>query len=242
MSAIPAGTGKEAYIEGLFSSIAPRYDLLNSVLSLLRHKAWRRFAAGMAGLGIGGRAIDVCCGTGDFAFELARLAGPAGRVVGVDFSAPMIELARRKAEKRAIEQVEFVVGNACSLSFADESFDCATVGFGLRNVADVGAALSEMARLTKPGGKVVSLEITRVNIAVLAFLWRLYFYSLAPRAARVFRGRREAYEYLAGSVRGFMSREELAEEFVRAGLEDVTFRDLTLGVVCVHVGTKPGVE
>jgi demethylmenaquinone methyltransferase/2-methoxy-6-polyprenyl-1,4-benzoquinol methylase len=240
MSAIPAGTGKEAYIEGLFSSIAPRYDLLNSVLSLSRHKAWRRFAAAMTGLEPGGRALDVCCGTGDFAFELARLAGPSGRVVGADFSMPMIELAARKARRRGVEQVEFVVGNACSLPFADQSFDCATVGFGLRNVADVGAALSEMARVTKPGGKVVSLEITRVSAALVALPWRLYFYSLAPRAARVFRGRREAYEYLAGSVRSFMSREDLAAEFVRAGLRDVAFRDLTLGVVCVHVGTKPG--
>ena len=235
---IPAQTEKEAYVEGLFSSIAPRYDLINTVLSLARHKAWRRFAVLQTGVGPGGRALDGCCGTGDFAFELARAVGPGGRVTGVDFSVPMLEIARRKADRRGFGQVEFVQANACALPFADDSFDCATIGFGLRNVSSIEAALGEMARVTRPGGKVVSLEIVGVRSSFAAIPWRLYFDVLAPRAARVLQGRREAYEYLARSVKGFASTEELAAEFSKCGLRDVICHGLALGAVCVHVGTK----
>ena len=240
MTDIPAQTEKEAYVERLFSSIATRYDLINTVLSLTRHKAWRRFAVSKTGTAPGGRALDVCCGTGDFAFELARAVGPGGSVIGVDFSTPMLEVARRKAARRRLDQVGFVPANVCALPFADDSFDCVTVGFGLRNVASIEAALGEMARVTRPGGKVVSLEILGVRSSFAAIPWRLYFDFLAPRAARVLRGRREAYEYLARSVRGFASHEELAAEFAGCGLRDVVSYDLALGAVCVHVGTKTG--
>ena len=240
MTEIPTGTGKEAYIEGLFSSIAPRYDLINTVISLARHRAWRRFAVSKTGVGRGGCALDVCCGTGDFAFELARMVGSRGRVIGLDYSQPMLDLARRKAARRRADHVSFVAGNACNLPFPDDSFDCVTVGFGLRNVADVGAAIGEMARVTRPGGKVVSLEIIGLRSSLAAIGWRLCFGVLAPCAARVFRGRREAYRYLVRSVDGFLSREELAAEFAARGLRHVTCYGIALGAVCVHVGTKAG--
>ncbi len=230
---------KEAYVEGLFSSIAPKYDLLNSVLSMCRHKAWRRFAVSKSDLEPGGSALDVCCGTGDFAFELASRVGESGRVVGLDFSLPMLDLANRKARRSGRDWVEFIAGNACSLPFPDNSFDCVTVGFGLRNVADVRVALGEMARVTRPGGKVISLEISRVGSRLLSVPWKLYFYALTPYTAVVFRARREAYEYLPRSVKGFMSRQELADKFENCGLTDVSCRSLTFGAVCVHVGVKP---
>jgi len=230
---------KEAYVEGLFSAIAPRYDLLNTVLSLTRHKAWRRFAVSESGLSLGGRALDVCCGTGDFAFELAGKSGGGGRVIGADFSLPMIGLARKKAGRRDCRSVEFIAANACRLPFADDSFDCVTVGFGLRNVADVQVALDEMARVTKPGGRVLSLEIMGVRSSFLALPWKLYFRALGPRAARLFGGSREAYDYLPRSVERFMSREDLARRFARSGLVDVGFRDLMFGAVSLHVGVKP---
>jgi len=239
MGKVPAGSQKEAYVEGLFSSIADKYDLLNTVLSLSRHKAWRRYAVSKAGLGMGGSALDVCCGTGDFAFDLADRAGESGCVVGVDFSAPMIELARAKAARRSREWVTFFVANACRLPFQDNSFDCVTVGFGLRNLADIDAGLSEMVRVTKPGGKIVCLEISKVTLPILKPLWKLYFYALTPYTAVFFRTKWAAYEYLPQSVKEFMSREELAERFRRSGLMDVTFSDLMFGAVCVHVGIKP---
>lgn len=232
------GRDKEVYIERMFSSIAPKYDLMNSVLSLNMHKAWRKFAVSQSGIAGGGSALDVCCGTGDFAFELAEMAGETGRVVGLDFSAPMIELARDKARKLSREWVSFVVGNACELPFEDSSFDCVTMGFGLRNVADVSKAVSEMARVTKPGGKVVNLEISKVRSPLLRLPWMLYFYALTPYTASMFGAKREAYEYLPQSVKEFVSREELCGEFERAGLGDVRYHDLMFGAVCLHIGTK----
>lgn len=230
---------KEAYVEGLFSSIASKYDLLNNILSLTRHKAWRRYAVSKSDLLPGGCALDACCGTGDFAFELADRVGAGGRVVGIDFSLPMIELARRKAEYLKLSNVEFHHANACSLPFEDNLFDCVTVGFGLRNVADLNLAISEMARVVKPGGMVINLEISQVRLPVLSWLWKLYFYKLTPYTAQLFKAKRSAYEYLPDSVKAFMSREELAAEFEKCGLCDVNYYDLTFGTVCVHVGTKP---
>lgn len=230
--------GKEAYIESLFSSIAPKYDLLNSVLSLTRHKAWRRFAVSKSGVKPGGKALDVCCGTGDFAFELARRIGSAGSVVGVDFSVPMIEIAKEKAARKGFDNVKFAAANACALPFEDDSFDCATVGFGLRNVTDLPKALSEMTRVVRPGGRVVNLEISHVKLPLLRPIWKFWFYYLTPRTASFFRAGRSAYEYLPDSVKAFMTREELAEQMTASGLVDVHYYDLMFGAVCVHIGTK----
>jgi len=234
-----SGSEKEPSVEALFSAIAPKYDLMNSVLSLGKHKAWRRWAARMSGLGPGGWALDVCCGTGDFALDLARIAGAEGHVIGLDFARPMIDLAKEKAGRKRVANVEFVVGNARSLPFEDNSFDCATVGFGIRNIPDVDEALGEMARVVRPGGKVVCLEISRVRSPILRIPWMLYFYALTPYTALVFRAGRSAYEYLPKSVKEFMSREELAARFEAAGLTDVAYHDMTFGAVCVHIGTKP---
>ena len=234
-----AESEKEAYVEGLFSSIAPKYDLLNNVLSLTRHKAWRRFAVSKSNLEPGGCALDVCCGTGDFAFALADRVGESGRVVGVDFSAPMIDLARHKAQKMHCGNTSFSVANACKLPFPDNSFDCVTVGFGLRNVADIDMALAEMSRVVKPGGRVICLEISKVRAWFLSLPWKFYFYVLTPYTASLLRAKRSAYKYLPQSVKEFMSREELAARFEKSGLRDVNFYDLTFGVVCVHVGVKP---
>ncbi|MCE5323945.1 bifunctional demethylmenaquinone methyltransferase/2-methoxy-6-polyprenyl-1,4-benzoquinol methylase UbiE [bacterium] len=229
---------KEAYVESLFSSIASKYDLLNSVLSLTRHKAWRRFAVSKSGMAQGGNALDVCCGTGDFAFELARRAGESGHIVGVDFSAPMIEIAKNKARHAGFGNIDFIVANACALPFADDTFDCATVGFGLRNVADLSKALGEMTRVVKPGGRVINLEISHVRSPLLRPFWKLYFYRLTPYTASLFHARRSAYEYLPNSVKSFLSREELAEHMESSGLCDVRYYDLMFGAVCVHVGVK----
>lgn len=234
-----SNSDKEAYVESLFSAIAPKYDFMNSVLSLTRHKAWRRYAVSKSGLKPGGCALDVCCGTGDFAFELANAAGASGNVVGLDFAAPMVEIAKAKAGRAGLNNVDFLVGNACELPFDDNSFDCATVGFGIRNVADVDKALSEMARVVKPGGKVLCLEISKVRSPILRLPWMLYFYVLTPYTARIFKAKQSAYEYLPESVKEFMAREELAARFENSGLRDITFHDMMFGAVCLHIGTKP---
>lgn len=239
MDKVPARNDKEAYIEGLFSAVAGKYDLMNAVLSLTRHRAWRRFAVSKAGLKPGDSALDVCCGTGDFAFELARAVGDDGRVVGTDFSEAMLSLARAKAERRGMRQVEFVAANTCALPFDNDEFDCVTIGFGLRNLSDVDAGLAEMTRVLKRGGRLVCLETSEVRSRVLRLPWRFYFHILTPYAAVLMGAKKWAYEYLPASAKQFMSREELARRLERHGLRDLSVHDLMFGAVCVHAGVKP---
>jgi len=237
MDKVPARDEKEAYVEGLFSAVAGKYDLMNSVLSLTRHRAWRRFAVAKAHLKPGDSALDVCCGTGDFAFELARVAGENGRVVATDFSEPMLELARAKAARRK-HGIEFLAANTCKLPFDDGSFDCVTVGFGVRNLADIDGGLAEMARVLKPGGRLVCLETSVVRSRLLRLPWRFFFHILTPYAATLMGARKWAYEYLPASAKQFLTREELARRLEKHGLRDVSVYDLMFGAVCVHLGIK----
>ena len=238
MVKVPAQCEKEAYVEGLFSSIADKYDLMNSVISLNRHRAWRRFAVSKAGVKAGDSALDVCCGTGDFAFELARVVGSGGRVIGTDFSQPMIELARAKSVRLGMLDIEFLTANTCDLPFPDGSFDCVSVGFGVRNLANVDAGLSEMSRVLRPGGKLVCLETGEVRLKPVRPFWRLFFHVMTPYAATLMGAKKWAYEYLPESARRFLTREELADRFRMHKLRDVAIYDLMFGAVCVHVGTK----
>lgn len=234
----PARYEKEAYVEGLFSSIAGKYDLMNSILSLSRHKAWRRFAVSKLDIKPGDRALDACCGTGDFAFELARVVGDEGRVVGVDFSPPMIELAKAKAERLNLRAIEFSVANTCELPFADASFDCVTIGFGVRNLADIDAGIAEMTRVIRPGGKLICLETSQVKSRPTRLLWQLCFRVFSPCAAMLMGANKSAYEYLPKTAKEFLSREELVGKFGDHGLVDVEVIDLMFGAVCLHVGSK----
>jgi len=239
MDKVPARDDKEAYVESLFSTVAGKYDLMNTVLSLTRHRAWRRFAVRKARLKPGDSALDVCCGTGDFALELAKAVGENGRVVGVDFSESMLDVAGAKAARRGMRRIEFVAANTCELPFDNDSFDCVTVGFGVRNLSDVDAGLAEMTRVLKPGGRLVCLETSEVRSTVLRLPWRFYFHILTPYAAALMGAKKWAYEYLPASAKEFLSREELARRFEKHGLRDVSAHDLMFGAVCVHVGTKP---
>ncbi len=231
-----AGSEKERYVNRLFAAIAPKYDLLNSVISLGRHKKWRRTAVAMLELCPGDSAIDVATGTGDFAIDLARAVKESGRVVASDFCRPMLDLAAPKVAP--YEAIELVEANAEHLPFEPDTFDCATIGFALRNVASVPATIAEMTRVTKPGGRVVSLEMVRPTRLVITPLWRLYFFKIMPKIAQAFGAEREPYDYLPQSVARFHSREELAEVFRECGLVQVTSRALMLGLVCIHMGIK----
>lgn len=233
----PARSEKEAYVRGLFSSVAGKYDLMNSILSLSRHKAWRRSAARRSGLRPGGRGLDACCGTGDFALELARLAGAQGQIVGVDFSPDMIDLARAKASARGVA-IEYAVANVCELPFPDAYFDCVVIGFGVRNLADVDEGLAEMVRVLKPGGKLICLETSQVKCLPVRWLWQACFRVFSSCAAMLMGAERSAYEYLPRTARAFLSRQELADRFVKSGLADIEIHDLMFGAVCVHAGSK----
>jgi len=230
------GSEKERYVNQLFGSIAPKYDLMNSVISLGRHKGWRKLAVKETGIATGGSAIDVAAGTGDLTLELAQAAGPDGNVIGADFCEEMLVRAVEKLSKTS--GVELVAANAEHLPFPENTFDCATIGFALRNVANVSSAVAEMTRVTKPGGRVISLEILGPDSWVLQPFWKLYFSGIMPRIAWIFGAKKEPYKYLPDSVARFYSREELADIFRKCGLTDIRIRNLTLGTVCIHIGTK----
>jgi ubiquinone/menaquinone biosynthesis methyltransferase len=219
----------------MFDRIAGRYDLMNSVMTAGLHHRWRARAVELAGVGPGDRALDVCCGTGDLALELKRHAGERGRVVGIDFSDSMLSLVREKAARAGLE-VEFVQGNALELPFEDSSFDAATVGFGVRNVVDLDRAIAEMARVVRPGGRVVILEITSPERPPLSWFYAVWFDRVVPVLGAV-SGEREAYSYLPESVRRFPPAPGLAKLMYDRGLRDVRYLVLAGGIIAIHAGT-----
>src|SRR3954447_152202 len=196
-----AGRLAEPQVEAMFDRIASVYDLMNSVMTAGMHQRWRERAVDMAVVGPGSRALDVATGTGDLAIALRERGAD---VVGIDFAEQMLEIARRKAP-----ELRFETGNALALAFADDEFDAATVGFGARNFDDLDQGLREMARVVKPGGRVVVLEITTPQRPPLSLFFRLWFDRLVPLMGRV-GGDADAYTYLPNSVRRFPGPHDLA--------------------------------
>lgn len=219
----------------MFDRIAGRYDVMNSVMSAGLHHRWRRYACDEARLGPGQSALDVCCGTGDLAFELKRRVGEAGEVVGIDFSDRMLEHARAKARERGLE-ITFEHANALELPFPDGRFDASTIGFGLRNLADFGRGIAELARVVRPGGRVAVLEITTPRRPPLSWFYGVWFDRIVPLLGTA-AGDRDAYTYLPNSVRRFPPAPELVTLMQDAGLRDVRYRLLAGGIVAVHSGT-----
>ncbi|MBB6052195.1 bifunctional demethylmenaquinone methyltransferase/2-methoxy-6-polyprenyl-1,4-benzoquinol methylase UbiE [Armatimonas rosea] len=232
---LPAPEAKHDYVEAMFDAIAPRYDLLNSVLSLKLHGRWRHTAARQAELKAGDRVLDVCTGTGDFACELGRWVGPTGEVIGTDFSKEMLRFGEPKLAKHPNVTLQWADTQA--LPFPDAHFEAVTVAFGIRNVADTQQGLNEMARVTKPGGRVVILEFNRPTNPVVAWGYGLY-QRLMPAIGGMISGRRSAYVYLPASIDAFHSREQLKTLMETAGLHSVTVTDLNLGTVVIHRGIK----
>jgi demethylmenaquinone methyltransferase/2-methoxy-6-polyprenyl-1,4-benzoquinol methylase len=194
----------------------------------------------MAVGGLHGPALDVATGTGDFALALATKAS-VSHVVGLDYTSEMLSVAGRKARRKAMERrLTLVVGDAHELPFPDDHFICATAGFGIRNFVDVPLALREMVRTVRPGGRVVVLEIVRIDRQnPLSRLFPIYFRHVTPWMGAVLAGDREAYSYLPESVQVFLRADELTSMMVDAGLKNVTCRRLALGAVAIHVGEKP---
>jgi demethylmenaquinone methyltransferase/2-methoxy-6-polyprenyl-1,4-benzoquinol methylase len=217
----------------MFDRIAGLYDRMNSVMTAGLHHEWRRRAADLADLSPGDRALDVATGTGDLALELATRVAPGGEVVGMDFSERMLELARAKAGAL----VRFESGNALALDYADGEFDAATVGFGARNFSDLQRGLSEMARVVRPGGRVVVLEITTPRRPPLSTFFDLWFDHAIPALGRVVDS--EAYSYLPSSVKRFPGPEELAARMWDAGLREIRYVLTAGGIIALHMGTVP---
>ncbi len=230
-----AGTLEEPQVRAMFDRIAGVYDRMNSIMTAGLHHRWRARAADLAGIGPGDRVLDVACGTGDLALELARRVGPTGEVVGCDFSERMLELARRKAAD--LPSVRFEWANALELPYEDASFAAATVGFGARNFSDLERGLSELARVVRPGGRVVVLEITTPRRRPLSTFYRLWFDRIVPTLGR-FAGDSDAYTYLPSSVRRFPGPDALAEMMARCGLSDIRYVLTAGGIIAIHAGRR----
>ena len=223
-------------VRGMFDRIAGVYDLMNSAMTAGLHHQWRQRAVDRAEVGPGSDALDICCGTGDLSLELRRRIGPDGRVVGSDFSEPMLELARRKSGEEGLP-VEFGWADALDLPYGDASFDAVTIGFGARNLADLPKGLSEMARVLRPGGRLVILEITRPQREPLASFYSLWFDRLVPVIGSL-AGDSDAYSYLPDSVRTFPEPERLAGMIDSAGFTEIRWLLLAGGIIAIHSATK----
>jgi demethylmenaquinone methyltransferase/2-methoxy-6-polyprenyl-1,4-benzoquinol methylase len=215
----------------MFDRIAGVYDLMNSVMTAGMHHRWRSRAADLARVGPGDRALDVATGTGDLAIELARRVEPDGEVIGSDFSERMLELAREKAP-----EIRFEWGNALDLDYPDDSFDAVTVGFGARNFSDLAGGLAEMARVVRPGGRVVVLEITTPQRLPLSWFFGVWFDRVVPLLGRA-AGDPDAYTYLPSSVRRFPDARGLGAAMTAIGLVDVRWVLTAGGIIAIHSGT-----
>jgi demethylmenaquinone methyltransferase / 2-methoxy-6-polyprenyl-1,4-benzoquinol methylase len=223
-----AGRLAEPQVEAMFDRIASVYDLMNSVMTAGMHQRWRERAVDLAQVGPGSKALDVATGTGDLAIALRDRGAD---VIGADFAEKMLEIARRKAP-----EIDFRAGNALALEFEDDEFDAATVGFGARNFDDLDRGIAEMARVVKPGGRVVILEITTPQKPPLSFFFRMWFDSVVPLIGRL-AGDPDAYEYLPNSVKRFPGPRDLGGRMAAAGMTDVRWILTAGGIIAIHLGT-----
>lgn len=229
---------KEAFVHEVFESVAPKYDRMNTLLSFGMHKYWRKFTMKKMAIKSGASAIDVACGTGDWTIALAKASMAQEQIVGLDFSHNMLAVGRAKLDKEGLSKTVLIHGSATELPFSDDMFDYATIGFALRNVPDLKKTLSEMKRVVKPGGKVVSLELSKPTWPPFRKLYYFYFQKVLPWLGKLFANRYEQYRWLPESLIRFPDYKELEQIFLEIGFKSVETYPLTGGIVAVHIGIK----
>lgn len=229
---------KEQRVHGVFEKISDNYDTMNSVISFQLHKRWRADTMKRMNVQPGTKALDVCCGTGDWTIALAEKVGPNGKVVGLDFSKNMLKVGEEKVKDLNLEQVQLIHGNAMELPFEDNSFDYVTIGFGLRNVPDYLQVLKEMNRVLKPGGIGVCLETSQPTMFGYRQLFFFYFRYIMPLFGKLFAKSYNEYAWLHESARDFPGMKELAKMFEEAGFKKVSYKPYSGGAAAMHIGYK----
>ncbi len=233
------GKRKEQFVLSVFEKIAPKYDMMNDLLSFRRHQAWRKFTMKKLNVQPGQTAVDLCCGTCAWTIPLAH-ACKTGEVIGLDFSRHMLDYGQVKIDQVGLQQqIKLIQGNAMELPFEDHRFDYATIGFGLRNVPDLEQVLREMMRVVKPGGKVVCLELSKPVKQPFKAVYYGYFRYILPFLGKLFAKSYEQYKWLPESLVKFPDHRELALIFEKIGLQQIEAYPLTGGVAALHIGCKP---
>jgi demethylmenaquinone methyltransferase/2-methoxy-6-polyprenyl-1,4-benzoquinol methylase len=234
-----AAPEKARRVRAVFDSVADKYDLMNDLMSAGIHRLWKRFALAQTGLRPGQSALDVAGGTGDLAAGMARQVGDSGLVVLSDINSAMLGVGRdRLLDEGLLGNVRCAIADAERLPFADASFDCVTIGFGLRNVTDKAAALASMSRVLRPGGRLLVLEFSRPVVPVLRSAYDVYSFSILPWLGRRVAGDADSYRYLAESIRRFPDQPTLLGMMRDAGLEDCRYHNLSGGIVALHIGCR----
>jgi demethylmenaquinone methyltransferase/2-methoxy-6-polyprenyl-1,4-benzoquinol methylase len=230
---------KAGLVADVFHSVAARYDLMNDLMSAGIHRIWKRFTIELSGVRKGHSVLDIAGGTGDLAARFAQLVGSQGRVVLADINDSMLKVGRDKLlDTGRLANIEFVQADAQNLPFPDDSFDCVTIAFGLRNVTDIGLALRSMLRVLKPGGRLLVLEFSKPNNGLLSKAYDAYSFRVLPVMGRLVANDSESYQYLAESIRKHPDQDTLRDMMEDAGFCQVEYHNMTGGIVALHRGVK----
>jgi demethylmenaquinone methyltransferase/2-methoxy-6-polyprenyl-1,4-benzoquinol methylase len=229
---------KQGLVKGVFDSVASSYDLMNDVLSFGAHRLWKRYAIGLSNVSKGDKVLDIAGGTGDLAIKFREKVGETGRVILSDINGAMLEEGRKNLIDRGLVDVEFVQANAESLPFEDNTFDCVSIAFGLRNVTDKDAALKQMHRVLKKGGCLLVLEFSKVDNIALEKFYDFYSFNIMPKLGGLIANDEDSYQYLAESIRKHPDQETLKQMALDAGFSFCEFHNLSGGIVALHKAVK----
>lgn len=231
---------KSKKVAEVFHSVAAKYDIMNDLMSLGIHRLWKRFTIELSGVRTGNKILDIAGGTGDLTRQFSRLVGSTGEVVLADINSSMLQVGRdRLMDKGVINNVRFVQADAEKLPFADNTFDCVTIAFGLRNVTHKDEALKSIFRVLKPGGRLLVLEFSKPTNSLFSKIYDTYSFSLLPFMGKLIANDSESYRYLAESIRMHPDQETLKAMMQEVGFDPVTYHNMTGGIVALHKGIKP---
>ncbi len=231
---------KASYVAGVFDSVAKKYDIMNDIMSGGVHRIWKHITVEISRVKPGQRVLDVAGGTGDLAAKFAKRVGPSGHVVLSDINQSMLDVGRdRLIDKGLVKNISYVLADAQTLPFQDDSFDIVSIGFGLRNVTDKDRALISMRRVLRPGGKLLILEFSKPYSDIISKLYDEYSFKIIPKLGKLFANDEGSYKYLAESIRVHPDQETLKQMVQKAGLLNVEYINMSGGIAAVHMGIKP---